>query len=69
MTVAHLGAHADADGTEFAVFSSVADGVDVCLFDDDGNETRRPLQSGQAAARSLRPRDCGQRPMAPDRVR
>ncbi len=45
MTVAHLGAHADADGTEFAVFSSVAEGVDVCLFDDAGNEIRRPLEA------------------------
>jgi isoamylase len=44
MTVAALGAHADATGTEFAVFSSVAESVDLCLFDDDGNETRRPLE-------------------------
>jgi glycogen operon protein len=30
-------------GTNFSVFSSVATGVDLCLFDDDGSETRHPL--------------------------
>src|SRR5689334_9444989 len=45
MTVMRLGAHADADGTDFAVFSSVAEGVDLCLFDADGNETRQPLEA------------------------
>ena len=45
MTVAPLGARADADGTDFAVFSSVAEAVDLCLFDADGNETRRPLEA------------------------
>jgi len=45
MTLTPLGAHPDADGTDFAVFSSVAEGVDVCLFDADGNETRRPLEA------------------------
>ena len=45
MTVAPLGARADADGTDFAVFSSVAEAVDLCLFDADGNEIRRPLEA------------------------
>ena len=40
----HLGAHADATGVDFAVFSSVAEAVDLCLFDADGNEERRPLE-------------------------
>src|SRR5580765_3900653 len=35
-----LGATWDGRGTNFAVFSEVADAVDLCLFDDDGHETR-----------------------------
>lgn len=46
MTTAPLGAHADSHGTDFAVFSSVAETVELCLFDDDGNETRQPLEAG-----------------------
>ena len=38
-----LGATADADGVNFAVFSEVADRIEVCLFDDDGHETRHVL--------------------------
>ncbi|HEX6468273.1 MAG TPA: alpha-amylase family glycosyl hydrolase, partial [Streptosporangiaceae bacterium] len=38
-----LGAHFDGAGTNFAVFSEVADRVELCLFDDDGAETRVPL--------------------------
>ena len=38
-----LGATFDGAGTNFALFSQVADGVEVCLFDDDGVETRREL--------------------------
>ncbi len=41
-----LGATADADGTNFALWAESADGVDavqVCLFDDAGNETRHAL--------------------------
>jgi len=38
-----LGASWDGDGTNVALFSSGADAVDVCLFDDDGCETRIPL--------------------------
>jgi isoamylase len=35
-----LGAHYDGNGTNFALFSSVAEKVELCLFDDVGNETR-----------------------------
>ena len=38
-----LGATYDGSGTNFALFSEVATGVDLCLFDDDGVETRVPL--------------------------
>ena len=38
-----LGATFDGIGTNVAVFSEVAEQIDVCLFDDDGNETRIPL--------------------------
>ncbi len=41
-----LGAHHDGDGASFALFSSVADGVELCLFDDAGAETRWSLQQG-----------------------
>jgi glycogen operon protein len=36
-----LGATPDADGVNFAVFSSVAESVELCLFDASGNETLR----------------------------
>ncbi len=35
-----LGAVWDGTGTNFAIFSDVADQVELCLFDDDGAETR-----------------------------
>src|SRR6185503_4370095 len=35
-----LGATFDGVGTNFAVFSEVADQVELCLFDDARNETR-----------------------------
>jgi len=35
-----LGATYDGAGTNFALFSEVADSVELCLFDDDGVETR-----------------------------
>ncbi|MHB1434291.1 MAG: glycogen debranching protein GlgX [Streptosporangiaceae bacterium] len=35
-----LGAVWDGTGTNFAIFSEVADQVELCLFDDDGAETR-----------------------------
>ncbi|WP_131104392.1 glycogen debranching protein GlgX [Ornithinimicrobium sufpigmenti] len=38
-----LGATFDGTGTNFAVFSENATGVDLCLIDDDGQETRIPL--------------------------
>ena len=41
-----IGAHTEADVVSFAVFSSVADGVDVCVFDEGGRETRHPLELG-----------------------
>ena len=38
-----LGAHWDGDGVNFALWSTTATGVSVCLFDADGHETRIPL--------------------------
>jgi isoamylase len=35
-----LGATYDGTGTNFALFSEVAEGVELCLFDDEGAETR-----------------------------
>ncbi|MCD4526780.1 glycogen debranching protein GlgX [Nocardioides sp. cx-173] len=35
-----LGATYDGSGTNFALFSEVADRVELCLFDEDGNEQR-----------------------------
>ncbi len=35
-----LGATFDGSGTNFALFSEIADRVELCLLDDDGNETR-----------------------------
>ena len=37
-----LGAHYDGGGTAFALYSSLADRVELCLFDDE-HETRVPL--------------------------
>jgi glycogen operon protein len=39
-----LGAHWDGEGTNFALFSSAAEAVDLCLFDEAGRETRFPLE-------------------------
>lgn len=36
-----LGATPDRDGVHFALYSSVAERVELCLFDDNGNQTRR----------------------------
>jgi isoamylase len=45
---APLGAHLDGDGgATFALFSSVAQAVELCLFDESGRETRRSLQQGE----------------------
>lgn len=38
-----LGSYWDGKGTNFALFSENATGVEVCLFDKDGQETRLPL--------------------------
>jgi isoamylase len=38
-----LGATYDGSGTNFALFSEVAESVELCLFDADGTETRIPL--------------------------
>jgi isoamylase len=43
VTASALGAHVAGDGVDFAVFSGVADAVDVALF-DDGAETRHALE-------------------------
>ncbi|HVM28544.1 MAG TPA: glycogen debranching protein GlgX [Mycobacteriales bacterium] len=39
-----LGATWDGEGTNVALFSSAAEAVDVCLFDEDGAEHRVPLE-------------------------
>jgi glycogen operon protein len=39
-----LGATYDGVGTNFALFSEAAERVELCLFDDDGTETRTPLR-------------------------
>jgi isoamylase len=39
-----LGATYDGVGTNFALFSEVADQVELCLFDDQGGESRVPLR-------------------------
>jgi len=44
--VAPLGAHHDGAGATFALFSSVAEAVELCLFDESGVETRWSLQQG-----------------------
>ena len=48
-----LGASYDGGGTNFAIFSEVAERVELCLFDDDGNETRvdLPERDGPRLAR------------------
>jgi glycogen operon protein len=38
-----LGATFDGSGTNFALFSEVAEKIELCLFDDEGVETRVPL--------------------------
>ena len=39
-----LGATYDGVGTNFALFSEVTERVELCLFDEDGTETRVPLE-------------------------
>jgi len=43
-----LGATYDGAGTNFAIFSAVAEQVDLCLFDEAGNETCVPLSERDA---------------------
>ncbi|SNY69404.1 glycogen operon protein [Paractinoplanes atraurantiacus] len=43
-----LGATYDGGGTNFAVFSEVAERVELCLFSDDGQETRVDLPEREA---------------------
>ncbi|HEX2177462.1 MAG TPA: glycogen debranching protein GlgX [Nocardioidaceae bacterium] len=43
-----LGATYDGAGTNFALFSEIADRVELCLFDDDGEETRVELTERDA---------------------
>ena len=43
-----LGATYDGAGTNFALFTAVAERVDLCLFDDDGNETSVTLPERDA---------------------
>src|SRR4051812_46492368 len=43
-----LGASYDGGGTNFAIFSEVAERVELCLFDDDGVETRIDLPEREA---------------------
>ena len=43
-----LGATYDGTGTNFALFSEVADRVELCLFDEDGTETRIRLPERDA---------------------
>ena len=38
-----LGATWDGGGTNFSLFTEHAEGVELCLFDDEDNETRIPL--------------------------
>jgi glycogen operon protein len=43
-----LGANFDGTGTNFAIFSEVAEAVDLCLFDQQGQERRVPLEEVDA---------------------
>ncbi len=43
-----LGATFDGSGTNFALFSSVADAVELCLFDQDGSETKVEVRERDA---------------------
>ncbi len=43
-----LGATYDGSGTNFSIFSEVAERVELCLFDEHGNETRHDLQEQTA---------------------
>jgi glycogen operon protein len=44
-----LGAVYDGGGTNFSLFSEVAEAVELCLFDDDGTEQRVPVEEIDAS--------------------
>ncbi len=44
-----LGASWDGEGVNFALYSSLAEAVELCLFDEQGNETARFMLTNQAA--------------------
>jgi glycogen operon protein len=46
-TTPPLGAHLDGRGATFALYSSVAEAVELCLFDDAGTERRYGLDQGE----------------------
>src|SRR5918911_175996 len=43
-----LGANYDGGGTNFAIFSEIAERVELCLFDEKGRETRVELPEREA---------------------
>ena len=43
-----LGATYDGAGTNFALFSEIAESVELCLFEADGSETRVPMSERDA---------------------
>ncbi|MCU1344741.1 MAG: isoamylase [Acidimicrobiia bacterium] len=43
-----LGATYDGAGTNFSLYSEVAEGVELCLFDEEGNETKVPFEEVDA---------------------
>ncbi len=45
---APFGGHCDDGGASFALFSGVAEAVELCLFDDSGEETRRSMNQDDA---------------------
>jgi len=48
-TTTPLGAHYDGAGASFALFSSIAEAVELCVFDDSGDETRWNLEEGDGS--------------------
>ena len=50
-----LGATYDGVGTNFSLFSEVAERVELCLFDDEGRETASPAARDQRARASRLP--------------
>jgi glycogen operon protein len=43
-----LGATFDGSGTNFSLFSELAERVELCLFDDQGHETRVDMPESTA---------------------